>query len=361
MRVIALTILLTGISAMGLSHGGVSVALSGKTGNDGTVRASRSTGKPVWQCSGKPVSRSAGMSSSPFAGKSCEGLFEAVGREARPGRLVTLSDVSFRFYDPFEGVYVDVVRGEFPQEYSVGHFVPSGWWSVKAVCDSLDRDLHNLLPLRGSSLEALATRRPGDVANVSVDYGGWCVGTSEVYGTLTDLYSPPADLRGRLARAYFYVTSVYHSTEMDVTGYMMMSDRWPYLTNYAVELLCRWATDNPPDDYERKYAAYVSETQGGSNPFVTCPDLHEYIWGDKRGETYAEAGEPVPLHSTYRLSETIYLYSPEVPSDAVWKIDGVEAGSESFSPASLSVGGHHLSYTSASTGKSGLLMIKIVE
>ena len=69
----------------------------------------------------------------------------------------------------------------------------------------------------------------------------------------------------------------------------------------------------------------------------------------------------MPLHSTYTMGDDrIYLISPHVPADAVWSIDGTPAMSDSYTPAELGVGEHHLTYTSKSTGSSGRLMIKIV-
>lgn len=297
----------------------------------------------------------------PYAGKSGAGLVAAIRREARLSRLVSKDEVTYSFHDPFEGAEVSVVQGRMPAGYEAGEIVPSGWWEDDDYADTLRRDLNNFIPLTADAAKALATRRPGVLTEVTVAYTHWSVGRAEIYGSMTDLYAPPEAMRGRIARAYFYMAARYHCDVMAAEGYMMMSSEYPYLTRYAVDLLCVWAREQAPDDDEIAWAEYVSGLQGGGNPFVTEPALAEYIWGDKAGEVYAVEGEPVPLHSTYRMDvDRIYLLSPHVPQDAVWMIDGLPAMSDSYNPRDLGLGEHHITYTSASTGSSGKVMIKIV-
>lgn len=297
---------------------------------------------------------------SPYAGKSGRGLVETIRREARPARLVTVSDVNYTFHDPFEDADVPVVNGVMPAGYAEGHIVPPAWWDKGAGNDTLDRDLHNFLPLTSAPRAALTSRRPGEPSEITTSFAHWSEGRAEIYGTMTDLYAPPASMRGRIARTYFYVAALYHPDILSTEAYMMMQPEYPYLTPYAKGLLCEWARQAPDAD-ELAWAEYAAKMQGGGNPFVTEPELAEYIWGDKAGETYTVEGEPVPLHSTYTMGDDrIYLISPHVPADAVWSIDGTPAMSDSYTPAELGVGEHHLTYTSKSTGSSGRLMIKIV-
>lgn len=298
----------------------------------------------------------------PYAGKSGNGLVAAIRRTARPSRLVTLEQMSYSFYDPFEGCVVEMSAGHLPSGYLTGSIVPAAWWDDKTRADSVGGDLHNFIPLTPSAAKALADRRPGVLSEVTEDYGRWSVGRAEIYGTMTDLYEPPRELRGRLARTYFYIAAMYHTDMLKAEGYMMLRPDYPYLTPYSTGLLCEWARDCEPDEAEKEWDNYVTRMQGCGNPFVSYPSLADYIWGDKAGETYAEEGEPVPLHSTYRMdTDRIYLMSPHVPADARWTIDGTPAMSDSYDPRQLGLGDHHLVYTSASTGRSGRVMIKIVE
>ena len=297
----------------------------------------------------------------PYAGKSGDGLLAAIRRTARPSRLVSLEQVSYVFYDPFDDCAVEMSSGHLPSGYLAGTIVPSSWWDDKSRADSVGRDLHNFIPLTPQAANALAERRPGVLSIVTTDFGRWSIGHAEVYGSLTDLYAPPLELRGRLARTYFYMAAMYHADMLTAEGYMMLRPDYPYLTPYAIGLLREWARDCEPDEAEKDWDDYVARMQGCGNPFVAYPSLADYVWGDKAGEIYAEEGEPVPLHSTYYMdTDRVYLLSPHVPDDARWTIDGTPAMSDSYDPRDLGAGDHHLAYTSASTGRSGRLMIKIV-
>lgn len=78
--------------------------------------------------------------------------------------------------------------------------------------------------------------------------------------------------RGDVARIIFYMLTRYSQTD---TGYPV--------TNIAesMEILLKWNREDPVDDFEiiRNNKAY--SIQGNRNPFIDCPDLAEYIWGNK--------------------------------------------------------------------------------
>lgn len=328
LRIIALSAIITGISATDTPRAEVPVALQ-----------------------------------SCLAGKSGEGLAATLRRECRPSTLTVPHDITYTFYDPFTGNEVRIVDGEYPQDYAAGTLVPVEWWlGADKYGDTLRNDLNNFVPLTIEVLHARGDKMPGTLVDVTTQYDRWAVGRALLYGVKADAYAPPAEMRGRLARAFFYMAVIYPNSRFTATAYMMMSGRYPYLLADASEMLVDWARQYPPDDAEREWAEYSAEVQGGYNPFIGIEDLYEYIWGEKSGEVYRVSGERVPLHSTYSVAggERIELYSPHIPADAVWSIDGIAAESHSYAPADLGVGEHNLTYTSASTGEHGCVMIKIV-
>lgn len=92
----------------------------------------------------------------------------------------------------------------------------------------------------------------------------------------------------------------------------------------------------------------------------TIPNLPSIFGGDRKGESFVVAGEPQPLRSVYKLdSDVIDLYSPWIPADAEWQIDGLPASSASIGSSQLGVGTHNLNYYSPSTGERGVLMVKV--
>lgn len=330
-RSIALSILLTGITVTGNPGAAVPVAVDG-------------------------------VSSNPFAGKSGPGLVEAISRECRDATFTGIPQLSYTFHDPFSGREVVVTDGQLPEGYVAGSIAPSGWWSASdELYRTMQNDLNNFWPMTTGCHDAKAMRVPGVVAEVTAAFDGWCVGRGELNGTMVDFYEPPVAMRGRIARTIFYMAAVYHTCALEAEGFMMLSERYPYLTPYAVRLLGQWAREQEPDEAEIAWAEYVGRLQGPVNPFVSNPELADYIWGDKSGQVYGPEGRPVPLHSTYSMGrDRIYLTSPLIPSDAKWSIDGMPAMADSYDPRDLGTGDHHLTYTSASTGQSGVLMIKII-
>ena len=102
------------------------------------------------------------------------------------------------------------------------------------------------------------------------------------------------------------------------------------------------------------------------NPFVDFPKLVDYIWGEKSSQPYApeqdeQEKERIPLRATYSVStdEKIDLYSPYIPNDVIWTVNGVEISSESIETKSLGLGVHELRFESRTI--KGKLKIKIVE
>ena len=329
LRVIALSAIITGISATDTPRAEVPVALTER-----------------------------------LAGKSGEGLAAVLRRECRPTTLSAAGNITYRFYDHFTGNDVAVTDGNYPRDYAPATLVPVDWWmETELYGDTLANDLNNFIPLTVDVIHARRSVIPvSALADVTSQYDSWAVGHIVRYDTPVDAYAPPVDMRGRLARAFFYMAVMYPHTLFTPTAYMMMSVRYPYMTASASSMMIDWAEQYPPDDAEKEWTRYASGLQGGCNPFVEIPDLHEYIWGGKAGETFGMPGERVPLHSTYSIADgdRIELYSPHIPEDAVWSIDGMPAADSTYEARELGTGEHELTYTSASTGENGCVMIKIV-
>lgn len=300
----------------------------------------------------------------PFNGKSGEALLTSVAAYSRPSQLADMGRFSLRIPDTFNDRMLDVTAGELPEGYVWASLVPSEWWegADASFVASVSSDIYNLV---AAGSEVIAFRRdfpPGEVTEATYSNQFWSAGRGELFGVVTELYSPPEKLRGELARAYFYMATVYHVDTWTARAFMMMtSARYPGLTNYALPLLLGWHRSYPPSEYELQRNDLGESLQGNRNPFVDHPSLAEHIWGDKAGEPFLLDGEPVPLRATYGVDDTIELYSPEVPSDAVWSIDGRMIYASSIPASQLCEGNHILEYRSKSGDEGGILMIKITK
>ena len=299
----------------------------------------------------------------PFNGKSGQALLESVASASRPSGEADMSALTYTVTDRFSGREVSVSAGRLPDGYVWSSFVPVEWWTnaPAAFEGDVTSDIFNLLPLEADAARARGDLPPGTVTAPVFSNAFWSAGRGEIYGVLTDIYSPPVELRGELARAYFYMAVVHHADVWTPRAYMMFtSEPFPGLSAYAIPLLMAWHRAAPPSAAEMERNMLAERLQGNRNPFVDYPELAEHVWGDRQGDKFVIAGEPQPLRSVYKLdTDVIDLVSPWIPADAVWCIDGQVVSAASVAASDLGPGNHRLTYHSPSTREEGFVMIKI--
>lgn len=298
-----------------------------------------------------------------FNGKSGAALRNAIHECYGPTSVVNPRDMSLTVFDPFNSRTLDITPGVLPAGYEWGALVPPEWWgNDRETAQAVMTDLYNAFPLTGDVRRYRGELTPGVVTDVTYSNPYWKAGRGEISGVVTNLYEPPESFKGELARVYFYMAVMYHRPSWSPRGFMMMTaEAYPGLNGYAVRLLTAWHRDFPVSAGEKERTDAIEKLQGNRNPFVDYPELADYLWGDKAGEPVVILGAPVPLRAVYKMSdERIDLYSPHVPDDALWSIDGVRAQSSDYKPSELGVGKHELGFTSVSTGRKGYVMIKIL-
>lgn len=300
----------------------------------------------------------------PVSGKKGEGLAEVIRVYGRPKRLAESSELTFSMPDRFEGKDVSLIAGVLPEGYEASGLICPDWWREYDVYgDTISRDLANFYPISEDVKRHRADLPPGaSVTTPHFETPLWSAGVARVWDVDTELYVPPVALLGRLARAYFYMAVMYPQGIMRPRAYSMFTGRpYPGLTSYALGLLLEWHQTYPVGEDEREMNELMERLQHNRNPFVDDPGLVDYLWGDKTGEVVEVEGKPVPLHSTYRPSDTIYFTTPSAPEDAVWSVDGRVVTAPSVPASAYSAGTHDVIFRSALTGESGYAMIKIEE
>ena len=75
--------------------------------------------------------------------------------------------------------------------------------------------------------------------------------------------------------------------------YMFTENEWLTLNKWSIDMLLRWAREDPVSDKELRRNDAVYAIQNNRNPFIDNPELIEYIWGDKAGMPYSPA-DPDP-------------------------------------------------------------------
>ena len=163
-----------------------------------------------------------------------------------------------------------------------------------------------------------------------------------------------------------YMATIYSTAQWAGQGVNFFLDgAYPTLNGYSKKLLLQWHALDPVSEVERLRNNVIFQVQYNRNPYVDYPHLVDYIWGEKSTTPYYpeydEDAVKMPLRAIYSIStdKKIDLYSPYIPTDATWTIDGVAVESESIETNTLGLGEHELRFES--TTIKGKLKIKIVE
>ena len=100
------------------------------------------------------------------------------------------------------------------------------------------------------------------------------------------VYEPDDRYKGDFARTFFYMVARYRSNVLNSgNGSRMFSSNPTNLTTYALNFLLQWHRNDPVSEKEIDRNQAVYGEQNNRNPFIDYPDLVEYIWGDKVGQT----------------------------------------------------------------------------
>ena len=118
------------------------------------------------------------------------------------------------------------------------------------------------------------------------------------YTSAGNVFEPDNRYKGDLARTYFYMVTCYLTTNFtQAAGGRTMftySGNKAQLSQYSIDLLLKWHREDPVSEKEliRNEVIYgnslynkCSYKQGNRNPFIDYPELAEYIWGNKAGQS----------------------------------------------------------------------------
>lgn len=253
-----------------------------------------------------------------------------------------------------------------PQGMTLDCVVNHSWWGTR-ITEAIKNDLYNMLPCNDVVPSNKRDYMPGVPTEVKYDNGVWSMGIVYIEEIPVNVYVPPTGYEGDFARIIMYMATIYPAERWSGQGVTFFADcSYPTLNGYSKNLLLQWHESDPVSDVERLRNEVISTVQGNRNPFVDYPQLVEYIWGEKSSEPYQpeqdDSGKTkIPLRATYSLSadSRVDLYSPYIPDDVTWRVNGIEVAEKSIETKSLGVGDHELRFESDLI--KGKLKIKIVE
>lgn len=183
---------------------------------------------------------------------------------------------------------------------AIEHAFPKSWWGGED--NDAYKDLFHLNPSEHRANGAKSDYPPGVADSLTIfDNGVFRTGSGK--GNPNFRVWEPADrYKGDFARAYFYVATCYedfHWTDtiaLTSTGneslastsgaYFAMDNNShlefkPWLT----DILLDWHRQDPVSEKEIRRQDAISTIQHNRNPYIDYPELVEYIWGDKQGQT----------------------------------------------------------------------------
>ncbi|MBR1803381.1 MAG: endonuclease [Muribaculaceae bacterium] len=176
------------------------------------------------------------------------------------------------------------------------HSLPKSWWGGGNENEGYYAytDLNHLYPSDGEANMAKSNYPLGEVETARYDNGVSKVGTplAGQGGGSSIVFEPDARYKGDFARTYFYMAACYQDYTWKYK-YMYSEDSWLTLTPWSIDLLLRWAREDPVSDKEVARNEAVFKCQNNRNPFIDNPELMEYIWGDRAGEVFNVGSDPI--------------------------------------------------------------------
>ena len=176
--------------------------------------------------------------------------------------------------------------------------VCDGWNKEHLVCQSwlgsgpMVSDLFNVYPT-DARINNLRSNYPygvvsGAFSGFSGDpqhHGKGKLGSSTTSGIGT-CYEPDDQYKGDFARSFFYMVARYRSNTLNSgNGAKMFTANPTNLTAYSLSFLLEWHRNDPVSQKEIDRNQAVYSIQHNRNPFIDYPELVEYIWGTRVGQT----------------------------------------------------------------------------
>ncbi len=189
--------------------------------------------------------------------------------------------------------YFSSTRGNAVSGMNKEHSFPKSWWGGSK--NAAYSDLHHLIPTDANANSARSNWPFGEVASSDWDNGLSKRGTprSGQGGGASRVFEPADEYKGDFARIYFYMVSCYQDLNWKTT-YMLTNSDWRTLNQWSIDLLLRWAREDPVSQKEITRNDAISRYQNNRNPFVDNPDLMEYIWGTMVGTAWDGSGTVNP-------------------------------------------------------------------
>ena len=194
------------------------------------------------------------------------------------------------------GYYWDMYSNEQRVKYNSSniareHCMPRSWWGNASDYGQANSDLHNLYP-SDNTANSKKSNLPLGVASGGDAWtnGVVKVGANFYSGYSGKVFEPADEYKGDFARTYFYMVCCYEDYadrwKNDGITSMLENTTYPVFQTWAINMLLNWCRQDPVSQKETNRNDSVFSLQQNRNPFIDFPGLEEYIWGNKKGQSF---------------------------------------------------------------------------
>lgn len=184
----------------------------------------------------------------------------------------------------------DQDKGSHKEEglvYNREHSFPKSWFGGKVM--PMYTDLFHLYPTDAFVNEKRSNYPLGETTGerYTSKEGFSKLGKCTCPGYTDIVFEPNDEYKGDFARTYFYMVTCYEEKLPDWYGNAdakptLDGNTYPGLAAWQLEMLLRWAANDPVSkkEIDRNNAVYA--LQKNRNPFIDYPGLEQYIWGSRQ-------------------------------------------------------------------------------
>ena len=223
--------------------------------------------------------------------------------------------------------FVTDQAGNYKQEgdvYNREHSFPNSWFGGKVM--PMYTDLNHLYPTDGYVNNKRANFPFGETSNPTYksanDFSK--LGSCSYPGYTGTVFEPNDEYKGDFARTYFYMVTCYEEKLAD--WYQKYADSqptldgnaYPGLSAWQLEMLMKWAENDPVSEKETNRNNAVFNIQKNRNPFIDYPGLEAYIWGDKKDVAFSYSDYATEIKGIIERNSEVDDVQPE----AIYSPDG---------------------------------------
>ena len=203
--------------------------------------------------------------------------------------------------------------------YNREHSMPKSWFNDEYP---MYTDLVHLVPTDGYVNGRRSNNPFGETTNPTYtsDGGFSKLGPSSISGYSGTVFEPNDEYKGDFARIYFYMVTCYEDRISSWDSDMLSGNKYPAFTTWALDMLLRWAEEDPVSQKEIDRNNAVYKWQGNRNPYVDYPGLEQYVWELSPEYTYLivyESGAVAmgATEKTYRSPINVTLSGNTITTD----------------------------------------------